>query len=68
MYLFLCLAIGLTAQNKKGRIVDTEGKPMNAVSLYIPELKQGILSDKDRRFIIVTDKENYTLLLKHPEY
>lgn len=41
---------------------------MNAISVYIPELKQGILSNKDGRLRIVTDKENYTLLLKHPEY
>lgn len=68
IYLFLCLSIGLAAQSKAGRIVDIEGKPMAAVSLYIPELKQGVLSGKDGCFRILTNEDNYTLLLKHPEY
>lgn len=66
--ILLHVAIAITAQNKEGRVVDIEGNPMNAVCIYIPELKQGILSGKDGHFRIVTDKQNYTLQLKHPEY
>ena len=68
IYIFLYLSITVVAQNKVGRVLDGEGKSVNGISIFIPELNQGILSDKEGYFKIITDRQDYTLLLKHPEY
>lgn len=68
VHIFLYLSIAVVAQNKDGRVLDGEGKPVTGISIFIPELNQGILSNKDGCFKIITEIQDYTLLLNHPEY
>lgn len=39
IYLFLCLSIGITAQNKKVHVIDAAVPLMNAIGVYITEIK-----------------------------
>ena len=58
MKLFACIIIGLllttfaSSQTLKGRINDIKGYPVAAASVYIKEIKQGVIGDKDGNFQI----------------
>lgn len=65
--LFL-LSNNITAQVLEGYVSDTSEIPLNAVSVYISEIKQGLISNKNGRFRISLEAGSYTLICKHPEY
>ena len=58
MKLIACIIAGLLftpfafAQMLKGRVTDTNGSPVSAASIYITEIKQGVIGDKDGNFQI----------------
>jgi len=66
--MMILVANNIKGQVLEGKITDPAGKPVNAISVYIPELKQGLISDENGLFRIVLEEGNYTLLCSSPEY
>ena len=58
---FLLVAQLAYSQTLKGRIVDTKGEPVVAASIYIKEIKQGLICDKDGNFQIKLNPGTYTI-------
>lgn len=65
---FLLLSTRLISQEFNGTVVDGNGKPLNAVTVIVPEANQSILCDENGRFRLLGHKDNYTMLLRKPEY
>jgi len=67
MKLIACIIAGLLltpftfAQMLKGRVTDTNGNPVVAASVYITEIKQGVIGDKDGNFQIKIAPGTYHL-------
>jgi len=51
----------VSAQTLKGRVIDTKGEPIVAASIYIKEIKQGLICDKDGNFQIKLNTGTYTI-------
>lgn len=66
--IFTLLPIQAIAQILEGRVIDTSGNPLNAVTIIVPELNLNVISSKDGRFHFTTDKDQHPLLLRKPEY
>jgi hypothetical protein len=64
----LFISNNVLAQMLDGQITDSSGTPVNAVSIYIPEIKQGLISNNNGKFRIVLGDGNYTLICKYPGY
>jgi len=68
MKLIACIIAGLLftplafAQMLKGRVTDTNGSPVAAASVYITEIKQGVIGDKDGNFQIRLAPGTYHLV------
>lgn len=60
MVLFL-LPLSITAGNLKGTVRDKTGNPLPAVSVYIREIKQGLICDEKGSFQIRLDSGYYHL-------
>ncbi|MCL1932435.1 MAG: DUF5686 and carboxypeptidase regulatory-like domain-containing protein, partial [Candidatus Azobacteroides sp.] len=67
MKLIACIITGLLftpiafAQMLKGKITDATGRPIAAASIYITEIKQGVIGDKDGNFQIKLAPGTYHL-------
>lgn len=64
IYAFLLLSCinYISAQNIKGNIVDPLGNPIVGATIYIKEIRQGLLSDNKGNFQILLKKGAYTLV------
>jgi len=67
MKLISCIITGLLstqfafAQMLKGKVADTNGRPIAAASIYIKEIKQGVIGDKEGNFQIRLTPGTYHL-------
>lgn len=69
LIVLFCLSFcGLLSQNLTGDVVDTEGKPLNAVSIYVFEKNLGLLSNSAGEYQTMLDEGSYTLIFKLPDY
>ncbi|MDH6535005.1 carboxypeptidase-like regulatory domain-containing protein [Parabacteroides sp. 52] len=62
-FLFLCMLVlsPLSAQNVKGKVVDSSGEPVFNASVYIREIAQGIMADDRGEFQTTLQAGNYTI-------
>lgn len=72
-YLFACLLVLLSfrnsfAQNFTGQISDSSGNPLNAATIFIKEINQGVISDKNGMFQILLKEGDYSLVCQYPGY
>jgi len=56
------------AQSIQGVVVDASDSPVAGVSVYIEEIRQGLLSDHEGRFLILLDIGTYTFISKKIGY
>jgi len=67
MKLIACIIIGLLftpfafAQTLKGKILDTNGHPVASASVFVKEIKQGVIGDKEGNFQIKLAPGTYYL-------
>lgn len=59
---------GVYSQNLTVRVTDSSGNPLKAVSVFIPEINKGLISDKDGNFQTFLKNGSYTLIFKYPGY
>jgi len=57
----MCHCFTLFAQMLKGRVTDTDGRPVAAASIYIKEIKQGVIGDREGNFQIKLAPGTYHL-------
>ncbi len=65
---FFLFINNISAQNLDGRVIDSSGVAINAATIFVKELNQGLISDKNGRFQISLKKGDYTLMCKYPGY
>lgn len=69
LFSLLVLTNAAKAQIFEGRIIDISDTPIEAVTIYVPQLRQGILSDDNGDFLLpIQEGKDYTLVIKHPDY
>jgi hypothetical protein len=68
LLLFLFFINNLSAQNVDGRVIDSSGVSINAATIFIKELNQGLISDRQGRFQISLQEGDYTFICKYPGY
>lgn len=68
IYLLLLFSNTVVAQTIEGLITDTSGKPLDAVTVIIPLLNQGLITNAEGRFKVKVNPGNYTLICRHPGY
>jgi len=56
------------AQKLSVRIIDNSGDPIHAATIYIPEIKQGLISDIDGQLQIILEEGTYTMNCFLPGY
>lgn len=66
--IFLSSSINISAQDVEGHITDEKGVSISAASIFIEEINQGLISDKNGRFQISLPQGTYTLKCIKPEY
>lgn len=67
--LIFCLPVSsANAQNIKGQITDASGEPLNAVTIFVAENREGLMSNREGRFQIGLREGDYTFYYKLPGY
>lgn len=69
IYIFIsAFYISSYAQNFIGNIRDLSDAPINAATIFIKGINQGIISDKNGMFQISLKEGNYSLICQYPGY
>ena len=66
--LFCSLSLGIASQNVKGLVVGKSGDPVPAASIYIPEVRQGIVANSDGAFQLRLDPGVYRMEVRSMGY
>lgn len=71
-YLYIIILLLLTnyswAQKLNVRIINNSGNPVHAATIYIPEIRQGLISDIDGQLQILLEEGTYTVNCFFPGY
>lgn len=66
--ILLLISLNISAQSIEGHVIDLRGSPINAATIFIEEINQGLISDGSGKFRISLPSGTYTLKCSYPEY